>query len=442
MHEIPVRLSVFGLGYVGAISAACLANENFQVIGVEPQRTKVDQINLGRSPIVEPGLDALIWNGTRTGRLRATADPIEAVCASDVSMVSVGTPSQSNGRLDLSSLISVCTSIGQALRAKTDFHVVVIRSTILPGTMNGLVRPLLEDVSGKKAGIDFGLCNNPEFLREGSAIHDFYHPSRTVIGSNEERSFAIVTRLYDYLDAPLIRTSIETAELVKYTDNVWHALKVAFGNEIGNIAKALGIDSHEVMEIFSLDTKLNLSRSYLKPGFAFGGSCLPKDLRALNYEARMLGLDLPVLSSILPSNRNQVDRALQMIVEKARHRISVLGFSFKAGTDDMRESPMVELIERLIGKGYDLRLYDGSINLTHLTGANRDFIMKAVPHIARLMVDNFDEIIDHAELVIVGNNDPSFYDIPAKLNADQILIDLVNLPDRGDLGDRYIGINW
>ena len=357
-------------------------------------------------------------------------------------MVCVGTPSHANGNLDVRSVIRVCEEIGAALREKADFHVVVIRSTILPGTMHEVILPTLEKASGKTAGVDFGLSNNPEFLREGTAVEDFRNPPKTVVGAMEDRSRDIVAGLYAGIDAPMMCTSVEVAEMVKYTDNAWHALKVAFGNEFGNICKALSIDSHELMDIFCQDTKLNLSPNYLKPGFAFGGSCLPKDLRALTYKARSLDLALPVLESILPSNRVQVDRAIQMITEKGRRKIGVLGFSFKAGTDDLRESPLVELIERLVGKGYDLCLYDSNVNLARVVGANRDYILKTIPHISALMVETLEEVLEHGEVIVIGNGDPKFHDVPSRLKPHQILVDMMRVPGGEELADRYDGINW
>jgi GDP-mannose 6-dehydrogenase len=435
-------ISVFGLGYVGAVSAACFARQGHHVIGIDPQQSKVNLINEGVPPIVEDGLPEIARDMAAAGRLRATSDAAEAIAESDISFVCVGTPSRANGSLDLSSLTRVCEQIGAALRRKNGFHVVVIRSTILPGTMRELVRPALERASGKKAEVDFGLANNPEFLREGSAVKDFDNPPKTVIGAFDERSAEIVARFYQHLAAPLIRTTVEVAEMIKYVDNSWHALKVAYGNEIGNICKALRIDSHLVMEIFCRDTKLNISPYYLKPGFAFGGSCLPKDLRALTYEARRNDLSLPVLESVLPSNRIQIERAVRLITAKRLRRIGVLGFSFKAGTDDLRESPMVELIEALIGKGYDLKIYDRSVNLARLVGANRDFLLRAIPHIVRLMADSIDDVLAHAELIVIGTGELGYRDIQHLLSPHQTIIDMVRLPDCEIFAEQYDGINW
>ncbi len=438
----PRTLAVFGLGYVGAVSSACLAKQGHTVIGVDPQSSKVSLINAGMPPIIETGLDDFTREMAGKRRLRATTDTVEAIAASELSFVCVGTPSRSNGSLDLSSMTRVCEEIGLALRSSRGFHVVVIRSTILPGTMRGLVIPTLERASGRTAGVDFGVAINPEFLREGSAISDFYNPPKTVIGALDERSQEIISAIYDHVSAPLIQTSIEIAELVKYIDNSWHALKVAFGNEVGNICKQLRIDSHSLMEIFCRDTKLNISPCYLRPGFAFGGSCLPKDLRALTYEARRNDLWLPVLESILTSNHAQIERAVQLVATKKRRRVGVLGFSFKAGTDDLRESPMVELIERLIGKGYDVRLYDRNVHLAQLVGANRQYILNTIPHLAKIMASSVEEVLDHAELVLIGTNDAGYREALSRLSADQAIIDMVRLPDCRGFSEQYDGINW
>ncbi len=437
-----MRVSVFGLGYVGSVSAACLAESGNEVIGIDPNGTKVDLINAGRSPVIETGLDDLIGANVAAGRLRAVRNGLDTLPATDLSLVCVGTPSRSNGSLDLRYLERVSRQIGETLRDHDDFHVVVIRSTMLPGTMKTLIVPTLETASGKRAGVDFGVCNNPEFLREASAVHDYYHPPKTVIGATDPRSADLLAGLYRDLGAPLIRTSIEVAEMVKYTDNAWHALKVGFANEIGNIAKELAIDSHEVMEIFCQDTKLNLSPYYLKPGFAFGGSCLPKDLRALTYAAKHMDLDVPILNSVLESNRVQVQRGLDFITAGGGRKVGVLGLSFKAGTDDLRESPMVEVVETLIGKGYDLRLFDRNVKLNWLMGANREYVESRIPHIARLMVDGVDGVLDHADVVVIGNDAPEFRDVAGRLKDHQRLVDLVRAVDGASLGERYLGICW
>ena len=437
-----MRLSVFGMGYVGNVSAACFAADGHTVIGVDPNAVKVDLINEGASPIVEPGLAELVTDGVRSGRLRGTTDAAEAIAATDLSLVCVGTPSQVNGNLDLTYLQRVCEDIGACLKTKDAFHVVVIRSTMLPGTIRETVIPTLEAASGKQAGVGFGVCNNPEFLREGSAVRDFREPPKTVIGESDPRSGDMLAGLYAGLDAPLIRTDIEVAEMVKYADNAWHAVKVTFGNEIGGICKRLGIDSHKVMDIFCQDTKLNISPYYLRPGFAFGGSCLPKDLRAITYKARELDLPVHLLNSALPSNRWQVESGVEMVLSKQKRKVGVLGFSFKANTDDLRESPLVEVIERLLGKGMDLKLYDRNVSLARLTGANRDYIMKAIPHISNLMVDSMQEVIDHADVLVIGNGDAAFRRVPEMMRDDQELVDFVRIMDRKSEEGRYDGVAW
>ena len=437
-----MRISVFGLGYVGTVSAGCLADDGHEVVGVDPLPTKVDLINRGQSPIIEADIGEIIAATAKAGRLRATSDPVQAIRETELSFVCVGTPSQPNGNLDLRYIRRICEQIGEALKSKSARHTVVIRSTILPGTMHKVVIPTLEEFSGKKAGVDFGVCNNPEFLREGSAVKDFRYPPKTVIGESDQASGDTLAALYKKLEAPLIRTTLESAEMVKYVDNSWHALKIGFANEIGNLCKSLGLDAHEVMNIFCQDRKLNISPAYLSPGFAFGGSCLPKDLRALSYQAKMHDLQLPILTSILPSNEMQIARGVQLITEKGHTRVGVLGFSFKAGTDDLRESPLIEVIERLIGKGYDLRIYDKNVNIASLVGANRDFILNHIPHISKLMVGDVNAVLNHAQTVVIGNKDPEFKTVPERLGKGQFLIDFVRVIEGGSKNGNYDGICW
>ena len=436
-----MNISIFGLGYVGAVSAGCLASDGHTVIGVDPNQTKVDLINSGVTPIIEKDIGEMIAKSVEQGRLRATTSVADAVAGSDLSLICVGTPSQLNGNLDLSFVRRVCEEIGSAMKQKDTFHVVVARSTMLPGSMRAVVIPTLEQASGKRAGVDFGVCNNPEFLREGTAVFDYYNPPKTVIGETDTVSGDRLMALYSAFDAPAVRTTVETAEMVKYADNNWHALKVAFANEIGNICKAVGIDGHDVMNIFCQDTKLNLSAYYMKPGFAFGGSCLPKDVRALTYKARSLDLDLPVLNAILPSNARQIERAIDMITSKGKRKVGVLGFAFKAGTDDLRESPMVDVIEHLIGKGFDLRLFDRNVNMAALTGANRDYILNHIPHISKLMVESVQDVLDFAETIVIGNGAAEFKAAAASARADQTVVDFFRIGERRS-GDGYDGICW
>ena len=437
-----LKVSVFGLGYVGTVSAGCLAQSGHEVVGVDPVATKVDLINQGQSPIIEAQINEIIASAVKSGRIRATQDAIQAILNTELSFVCVGTPSQANGNLDLTYIRRICEQIGEALKQKSSRHTVVIRSTILPGTMRNIVIPVLQEISGKKAGTDFGVCHNPEFLREGSAVKDFNFPPQTVVGEIDQKSGDALAELYKGIDAPLMRTDLETAEMVKYVNNSWHALKIGFANEIGNLCKAFSIDAHQVMKIFCQDTKLNISSAYLTPGFAFGGSCLPKDLRAISYQAKMHDLQLPILTSILPSNEMQVAKGLQLIMQRGHKQIGILGFSFKAGTDDLRESPVIEVIERLIGKGHDLRIYDKNVKLAKLVGANREFILNRIPHISRLMVDDVDAVLKHAQTVVIGNNDPEFKQVPARLREDQYLVDFVRvLPGKSQNG-KYDGICW
>jgi len=437
-----LKVSVFGLGYVGTVSAGCLAQQGHQVIGIDPVRTKVDLVNRGQAPIIEGEISEIIASAAKTGRLCATDNVVEAVRETELSFVCVGTPSQANGNLDLRFIRRICEQIGQSLKHKVAHHVVVIRSTILPGTMRNIVIPCLEEYSGKAAGTDFSVCHNPEFLREGSAVKDFHCPPMTVIGELDQAGGDMLATLYQKIDAPLVRTDLETAEMVKYVNNSWHALKIGFANEIGNLCKSFSIDAHQVMKIFCQDHKLNISPAYLLPGFAFGGSCLPKDLRALAYQAKTHDLALPILTSILPSNEMQVNRGVQLIMEKGHKRVGVLGFSFKAGTDDLRESPVIEVIERLLGKGYDLRIYDKNVNLASLVGANRDFILNHIPHISRLMVDGIPAVLEHAQTVVIGNQDPDFRTVPERLRAEQQLVDFVRISDRRSANGKYDGICW
>jgi GDP-mannose 6-dehydrogenase len=438
-----MRVSVFGLGYVGSVSAASFASDGHDVVGVDVNPEKVRTVNEGRSPIVEPGLDELLRNGVEQKRLRATTSTAEAVHATDVSLICVGTPSRKNGSLDLTYLTRVSEQIGEVLRDKKDYHLVVVRSTVLPGTTHGQVIPALERTSGKKYGEGFGVSVNPEFLREGSAIRDFRNPPLTLVGHNHAADAAPTKALYASIEAPLCSTSIRIAEMMKYTSNAWHAVKVVFANEIGNLCKRLEIDSHDVMDIFCKDEKLNVSSYYLKPGFAFGGSCLPKDVRALQYRAKEVDLEMPLINSLLGSNRLQVQHAVDMIVETGRKKIGLFGFSFKAGTDDLRESPMVILAEALLGKGYQLCIYDRNVSLARLVGANKQYIEEQIPHLSRHLCESIDEVIEQSEVIVVGNNSPEFAEAVTRCRPDQIVIDLVRMPiDVGALAARYDGICW
>ena len=436
-----MKISIFGIGYVGCVSAACFAHAGHDVTGVDVNPTKVDIINSGKSPIVEPQMNELIHDAVKAGKLRATTDSIEAVKSSDISLVCVGTPSKPNGSLDLGHVARVCEEIGAALATKDTHHTIVIRSTMLPGSIESVAQPALEKTSRKQAGKDFGVCVNPEFLREGTSVKDFYAPPFTLIGADDEETAKIVGSLYANIDAPVFTTMVKTAEMVKYVCNCFHALKVSFANEIGNICKALELDSHEVMKVFCADTKLNLSSYYLKPGFAFGGSCLPKDLRAVSYKAKELDIEVPLLSAITATNKLQVEKALDMVLNTGNKQVGVLGFSFKAGTDDLRESPMVTLIETLLGKGLELVIYDRDVSLARLFGSNKAYIEEEIPHIAKLMRGTIDEVLDAANTIVIGNRSEEFRQIESRLRPDHKVIDLVRLFDRTS-SDGYQGICW
>lgn len=436
-----MRIAVFGLGYVGLVSAACLARDGHRVVGVDPNQVKVDLVNRGASPVIEAGLDRLIGDGVASGAIRATADHRAAVMDTDLALVAVGTPSQANGSLDLRHVRHVMEEIGSALAVKDGFYVVSLRSTVLPGTTEGVATPILEAASGRRAGTDFGVCFNPEFLREGSALADYDDPPKTVIGTGDPRSREVVASLYAAMRAPLVLTDVGTAEILKYVDNAWHALKIGFANEIGRLGKALALDSRQVMEFFVLDTKLNISAAYLRPGQAFGGSCLPKDLRALCYQAKAMDVELPILQSILPSNRRQIDRAFQMITESGGRRIGILGLAFKGGTDDLRESPMITLVERLIGKGYDLRIHDPSVSIAALVGANREFLLNQIPHISNLLVPTLEDLVGYADVLVVGTDDPSFGEVFRARRPGQKVIDLVGIAGAKS-PEAYDGICW
>jgi GDP-mannose 6-dehydrogenase len=436
-----MKISIFGIGYVGCVSAACFAHAGHDVTGVDVNPTKVDIINSGKSPIVEPQMNELIHDVVKSGKLRATTDSMSAVQTSDVSLVCVGTPSKPNGSLDLGHVARVCEEIGAALATKDTHHTIVIRSTMLPGSIESVAQPALENTSRKVAGKDFGVCVNPEFLREGTSVKDFYAPPFTLIGADDEETAKIVGGLYANIDAPIFNTTIKTAEMVKYVCNCFHALKVSFANEIGNICKALELDSHEVMKVFCADTKLNLSPYYLKPGFAFGGSCLPKDLRAVSYKAKELDVEVPLLSAITATNKLQVEKALDMVLNTGNKQVGVLGFSFKAGTDDLRESPMVTLIETLLGKGLELVIYDRDVSLARLFGSNKAYIEEEIPHIAKLMRGSIDEVLGAANTIVIGNRSEEFRQIESRLRPDQTVIDLVRLFDRTS-GNGYQGICW
>ena len=436
-----MRLSIFGLGYVGAVCAGCLSARGHEVVGVDISSTKVALINQGKSPIVEPGLQELLQQGIQAGLLRGTTDVSAAIAATDVSLLCVGTPSMKNGVLALNFIEGVCREIGFALRDKSERHTVVVRSTVLPGTVKNVVIPILEDCSGKQAGVDFGVAVNPEFLRESTAIQDYNFPPMTVIGELDRDSGDLLQSLYEELDAPVVRKSIEVAEMIKYSCNVWHATKVTFANEIGNIAKAVGVDGREVMDVLCQDHKLNLSRYYMRPGFAFGGSCLPKDVRALSYRAGQLDVATPLIGALMHSNEAQVLHALDIIAGYDKRKVALLGLSFKAGTDDLRESPLVQLAEMLIGKGYELSVYDRNVEYARVHGANKDYIESKIPHVSSLLNSDFDSVIANAEVIVLGNADECFRALVQQVPEGKHVVDLVGFMAFGS-DDSREGICW
>jgi GDP-mannose 6-dehydrogenase len=438
-----MNISVFGLGYVGCVSAACLSDLGYEVWGVDIDPVKVDFIKKGESPIIEKEMPELIAKHVKAGRLHATPSVDEAVDRTELSLICVGTPSLESGALDTRFVDRVASQVGRALRKKSQSHTVVVRSTLLPGTTCTQLLPILEADSGKKEGAGFSLAYNPEFLREGSAVRDFYEPPKTVVGAIREDVARSVADLYGRVSAPVFLTTIEEAEMVKYADNAFHAAKIVFANEIGAIAKKLGVDSHRVMEIFVQDTKLNLSPYYMKPGFAFGGSCLPKDVRALTSRARELDVLTPMLSSLMEANHRHLYRAVKTILGWKKKKVGVLGLAFKAGTDDLRESPMVELVETLLGKGYEVKIFDKNVSMARLRGANRAFIESTLPHLAELLVETPQAILEHAEVIVVANADPDYLPVLEKVRDNQMIFDLVRIaPELPVKKENYYGFCW
>ena len=435
-------ISLFGLGYVGSVSAACFAHMGHKVIGVDISKAKVEMLDGGRSPIIEARMEELVAEANRACRLHATTDSIAAVLASEVSFVCVGTPSLKSGKLDLSHVEHVSREIGTALKQKKTFHTVVLRSTVLPGTTETLMISAIESTSGKKNGSDFAVCYNPEFMREGSAVADFLQPPYTILGSLDPKQLAPLRELYKDVPAATFETSIRVAEMVKYVSNLYHAVKVGFANEVGTICKHLGVETDQVTKIFMSDTKLNISSAYLAPGFAFGGSCLPKDLRAITYRGKELDLELPLLESLMPSNSKHVDRAVDAVLATGKRKIAMLGLSFKAGTDDLRESPQVQLIKRLLGEGCQVKVWDKDVSLGRLAGSNRQYIEEVIPHIGSLLSADMPEVLQGAEVVIVGTKIDRA-ELTKLLGSGQIVIDLVNLdPAKRPTAKAYQGICW
>ncbi len=437
------RVSIFGLGYVGSVTATCLASKGHSVTGVDMSPLKVEQLDAGRSPIVEPGMKELVDRAHTSALLRATTDSRAAVMQTDISFLCVGTPSLRSGKLDLGHVEPVCREIGKVLKDKSAFHLVVLRSTVLPGTAESIVIPALEQASGKRLGDGFGVCVNPEFMREGTAIADFMEPSMTIIGSADASHAALLRELYSWTPGRIFETSFRSAEMVKYVCNTWHALKVAFANEVGTLAKELKVDAESVTEIFTADDRLNISATYLKPGFAFGGSCLPKDVRALNYRAKELDLALPLFDSIMASNDQHLKRAIQMVLDTGKRNVAILGLSFKAATDDLRESPQVQLVKQLLGEGCTIKIWDDNVSLGRLIGSNREYIEHAIPHIGSLLETDLGQILKSAQVVVIGTRGIKREQLQAYLRPDHIVLDLVNLERaRRPTAANYEGICW
>ncbi len=437
-----MRISIFGLGYVGSVTAACFARDGNFVIGVDTNTPKVEAIRRGESPVVEPDMGEILRDAVKGGRLKATSDPSSAILESDVTLICVGTPSRSNGSLNLDQIFAVADQIGKALAGKQGYHAIAVRSTVLPGTVEKVIN-IVSAASGKMAGVDFGVASNPEFLREGTAVADFEHPPYTILGVADPRTEQILRDLYAGVHAPLRVMDIRAAELLKYACNSFHALKVTFANEIGAVAKSLGVDSHSMMNVFMEDTKLNISPYYLRPGFAFGGSCLPKDVRALDYAARLHDVSTPLISAILPSNEQHIRRVVDWVLEQRTKKVGILGLSFKNDTDDMRESPIVRVVETLLGKGYHITIYDSNVNLSRLIGANKEFIEQGIPHISSLLKDSIEDVVDASDIIILANPSQEFSKVFQLAKAHQVIYDLVHIDgNRTKLKVAYEGVCW
>ena len=438
-----MKISIFGLGYVGAVSLACLARDGHQVMGVDVDQAKLDLIAAGKTPVVEEGMVDLMREVVASGRVTVSSDAAQAVLDTEISLVCVGTPSAPNGSQDQGAILRLAETIGQALAGKTSPHVVVFRSTLVPGTVEDVLRPIIERRSGKRDGVDFHLCFQPEFLREGSSIKDYDKPPFTIVGANHEAAIEPLKVLFGQLPSKFIRTSVRAAEMMKYCCNNFHALKITFANETARLCGALGVDAFEVMDLVCQDTQLNISPAYLKPGFAFGGSCLPKDLRATAYLAKTRDVEVPMLTAILASNQNHQDLALQKVLASGKRKIGFLGLSFKSGTDDLRESPLVMLAEQLIGKGYQLSIYDPEVHLSQLLGANRRYIEQHLPHIGQLVRADIAAVIGESELIVVGLTGPDIAQALARHSVKgQQVLDLVKLPDVDRIAAQVEGLCW
>ena len=436
-----MNISIFGLGYVGCVSLGCLAKNGHTIIGVDTSEVKVNQINSGLATIIEKDIDLIIQEEHLKGKISATTDFNAAISKTELSIVAVGTPSSSTGHLNLEYIFKVAEHFGEALKTKDEFHVIAIRSTVLPGTINRFAE-IIEKATGKRNDVDFSVVSNPEFLREGTAVYDYYHPPLTLIGAGIKKAADKIASLYNQLPAEVVITDVSVAEIMKYVNNTFHALKISFANEVGNICSALKIDSHKVMEIFCMDKELNISPYYFKPGFAYGGSCLPKDLKGLKTLAHDLYVEVPVIDNIDKTNQLQIERAVDMIQRYGKKRIAFLGLSFKAGTDDLRNSPAVSIVETLLGKGHDVQIYDRNVQLSKLTGTNKEYIDRHIPHLAKLMVSHLDELIDEADVIVVNNREKEFIDMLMETESPAAIIDMVRLPEPIRARPNYVGINW
>jgi GDP-mannose 6-dehydrogenase len=435
-------ISIFGLGYVGAVTLACLARDGHEVVGVDIDATKLELVKSGRSPIIEEGMQELMRAVVNGGGVRVTDSLRSAILATDVSFVCVGTPPRPNGNQDLTALLRLAEEIGKILPEKRTRHLIVIRSTVKPGTVEELIKPTIERHSGLQAGVDFSLCFQPEFLREGTSINDYDNPPFTIVGADDDYAMEELGAIFGHLPCEMVRTSIRTAEMLKYACNAFHAVKVTFANEVGRLCQSANVDPHEVMKLVCMDRQLNISPAYLRPGFAFGGSCLPKDLKAMLYLAKTNDVELPMLANVMPSNRVHVDHAIAQVIETGKRSIGVIGLSFKAGTDDLRESPLVAMVEHFIGKGLDVCIYDPAVNIARLVGANRRFIEESIPHIASLMTTDVEQLIERSEILVVAMKSPEVMNAIARARPDQLVLDLAQLPDRRAGEADYRGVCW
>ncbi len=437
------RISIFGLGYVGAVSLACLARDGHRMMGVDIDPSKLALLRGGQAPIVETGIQELTRQVMEEGAVVVTDSVRDAILSTELSFVCVGTPARNNGNQDLGAITRIAEQIGAVLPEKKTRHVIVIRSTVKPGTIDDVIKPALEAASGLKAGRDFSLCFQPEFLREGTSIHDYDHPPMTVVGVEDDHAVQMLQSVFGHLPCEFIRTDVRTAEMLKYACNAFHALKVTFANEIGRVSQAAGVDPHEVMRLLCMDRQLNISPAYLRPGFAFGGSCLPKDLKALLYLAKTTDVNLPMLGSLLPSNTAHIEHAIEQVLNTGKRSIGMIGLSFKSGTDDLRESPLVIMAERFIGKGLQLCIYDPAVNIARLIGANRRYIEESIPHIASLMTSELEQLVSNADVLVVGMKTPEVLDVLARCaRPDQQIFDIVGLPDRETYRAQYQGVCW